>query len=110
MTLQESIKKILKEETTIPIKARRHLNHLDDYYNHEINHAKKYVHRYKNKQRFIHNFIHELFERFYQGFLSNDIQRFTDEFDVIEDYVKVYVFDNHYKQLEKLWSKTHRDY
>ena len=92
MSLQESIKRILKEETTIPIKARRH------------------VHRYKNKQMFIHNFIHELFERFYQGWLSNDIRRFTDEFDVIEDYVKVYVFDNHIKQLEKLWSKTHRDY
>ena len=110
MNLQESIKRILKEETTIPIKARRHLNHLDDYYNHEINHAKKYVYKFKNKQRFIHNFIHELFERFYQGWLSNDIRRFTDEFDVIEDYVKVYVFDNHIKQLEKLWSKTHRDY
>jgi len=23
---------------------------------------------------------------------------------------EVYVFDNHIKQLEKLWSKTHRDY
>jgi hypothetical protein len=110
MSLQESIKRILKEETTIPIKARRYLNHLDDYYNYEFNSAKKYVHRYKNKQRFIYNFIHELFERFYQGWLSNDIRRFTDEFDVIQDYVRVYVFDNHIKQLEKLWSKTHRDY
>lgn len=110
MSLQESIKRILKEETTIPIKARRHLNHLDDYYNYEFNSATIYVHRYKNKQRFIRNFILELFERFYQGFLSNDIRRFTDEFNIMENYVKVYVLDNHSQQLEKLWSKTHRDY
>jgi hypothetical protein len=110
MSLQESIKRILKEETTIPVGARRNLTYLDDYYNYEFNSAKKYVHRYKNKQRFIHNFILELFERFYQGFLSNDIRRFTDEFNIMENYVKVYVLDNHFKQLEKLWSKTHRDY
>ena len=110
MGQKELILRILKEETTIPIKARRYVSHLDDYYGYEFNSAKKYVHRYKNKQRFIFNFIHELFERFYQGWLSNDIRRFTDEFYVIEDYVKVYVFDNHIKQLEKLWSKTHRKY
>ena len=29
---------------------------------------------------------------------------------LIIDTTKVYVFDNHIKQLEKLWSKTHRNY
>jgi len=45
MSLQESIKRILKEETTIPIKARRYLNHLDDYYNYELEKLWSKTHR-----------------------------------------------------------------
>ncbi len=109
MGQKELILRILKEETTIPIKARRYVSHLDDYYEYEFNLAKRYVFKYKNRQRFINYFINELFERFYQGWLSNDIKRFTDEFEIMKDYVKLYVLDKRIKQLDYIWFRTHKD-
>ena len=109
MGQKELIQRILKEETMIPIRARRNLNQLDDYYEYEFNSAKKYVFKFKNRQRFINYFINELFERFYQGWLSNDIKRFTEEFDTMEDYVKLYVLDKRIKQLDYIWFRTHKD-
>lgn len=108
MNLQENIKRILREETTIPTKERRRfLQNLIHYYDYEIKTIKNYVHRYENKQKFIKSFINNLFETFYEGWLSNDIERFTDEFDVMKNYVERYVLDNHIKDLEDLWHKRH---
>jgi len=109
MGQKELIQRILKEETMIPIRARRNLNQLDDYYEYEFNLAKRYVFKYKNRQKFIGYFINELFERFYQGWLSNDIKRFTKEFEIMKDYVKLYVLDKRIKQLDYIWFRTHKD-
>lgn len=109
MGQKELIQRILKEETIIPIKARRYVSQLDDYYEYEFNLAKRYVFKYKNRQRFINYFINELFERFYQGWLSNNIKRFTDEFEIMKDYVKLYVLDKRIKQLDYIWFRTHKD-
>ena len=50
MGQKELIQRILKEETMIPIRARRNLNQLDDYYEYEFNSAKKYVFKFKNRR------------------------------------------------------------
>lgn len=107
MNLNDSSKKTLKEEITIPIGARRNLGQLEDYILYELSSTKKYVHKFMNKQRFYNHFMSELYERFYQGWLSNNIGRHTDEFYVMQKYVRDYVFNNYIHKLNKIWFDIH---
>ena len=92
MNIQESIRRILKEEVTLPLRVRRYLSRLDEYFEHYYNTVQKHQSRYKPKylQDFIDNFINELIELYYQGWLSNDIEYDTDEFNMVSEYIREY--------------------
>lgn len=96
MNLKKQIRRILKEEYTLSIFAKRSLLYIDDEVDYLLDniYTPKKICRYENPIEFLYVIIEATFERMYYKYYNN-IDDNSDEWGQIYHYIADYIKEKH---------------
>ena len=95
MNLQEHIRKVLKEETQLPLSVMRRINHLDDIFMKVRKEISWYVCNFRNSNILLSYLYEKTLEEFYYTWMSEVVS--DEDWESMAPKIEEYL-DNNYKE------------
>lgn len=101
MKLKKSIKRILREETEIPIRARRRITIIDELLPFKVKNYYKpdFLCKYTSDEEFIEVLTYSVIETMYWDYFG-DMDDNLKEWNIIFEYMEKYIKDNYGERLK----------
>lgn len=106
MNLQESIRRILREQqTTVPIRARRRLVLIDQILKLKISnyYGPDKICKYETADELVEVIAESVIETMFYSHYFGDIDDDSDEWEIISDYMEKYINDNYGEKLREYY-------
>ncbi len=100
--LRQHIRKILKEETQLPLSVMRRINHLDDIFMKVRNEILGYACDFKNSNILLSYLYEKTLEEFYYTWMSEVVS--DDDWETTAPEIEKYLDNNYRKSTEMFWN------
>ena len=102
MNLKEHIKKVLKEETQLPLSVMRRINHLDDIFMKVRNEISWYVCNFRNSNILLSYLYEKTLEEFYYTWMSEVVS--DEDWETTAPKIEEYLDNNYRESTEMYWN------